>query len=299
MNFQQLRALRETARRDLNLTNAAQVLHTSQPALSKQIRELEDELGVALFVRRGKKLAAMTEAGVRVLEIANRLLGDAQNIRRVSAEFANGETGTLTIAATHTQARYALPRRLARFRAEFPRIRLRLHQGNPQEVAEFVAHGDATFGFATESLADHPGLITHAIYTWRHCVVVPDGHPLSRAGAIGLRTLAAHPIVTYTPEFAGRRKVDQAFVASGLHPEIALEAIDSDVIKEYVSLGVGVGLIAEIAYDIARDTGLVRVELDEPLPANVARVATRAGIALRGFERRFLALVLEASGPRG
>jgi DNA-binding transcriptional LysR family regulator len=291
MNFQQLRALRETVRRGLNVTAAAEALHTSQPALSKQIRELEDELGVPLFLRHGKKYAQLTEAGERVLEIAERLLLEADNIRRTGAEFAAGDAGTLSIAATHTQARYALPRRLARFRQEFPRVRLRLHQGHPQQVAQMVAHGEATFGLATESLDRHPALVTQPIYDWHHCAVVPIGHPLASGEPLDLATLAAHPLVTYTPEFAGRRKVDQTFAEHGLHPDIVLEAIDSDVIKEYVALGVGVGLIAEIAFDPGRDRGLVRVDLGDLFPTNVAKLAMRAGVQLRGFERRFVELV--------
>lgn len=291
MNFQQLRSLRETVRRGLNLTSAAEVLHTSQPALSKQMRELEDELGVTLFVRHGKKYTQLTEAGKRILAIAERLLTEADNLRRTGAEYAAGDSGTLSIAATHTQARYQLPPLLARFRAEFPKVRLSLHQGNPEQVAEMVAHGDAVFGMATESLDRHPSLTTVPAYRWHHCLVVPRDHPLVGARIAGLGELADWPLITYTPEFAGRRRVDEAFARLHLRPDVVLEAIDSDVIKAYVALGFGVGLIAEIAYDPDRDRELVRIDLGDLLPENAAKLAMRDGVFLRGFERRFVELV--------
>lgn len=288
MNFQQLRALRETARRDLNLTGAAQALHISQPALSKQIRELEDELGVTLFVRRGKKFTALTEAGQRVLASAERVLAEADDLRRTSAEYAAGDVGTLSIAATHTQARYALPAMLARFRTEYPKMRLRLHQGHPRQVAAMVEHNEATFGLATESLDDFPSLQTRPLYTWRHCLVVPRGHALVASGVPDLETLARLPLITYTAEFAGRRNIDRAFAARGLAPDVVLEAIDSDVIKTYVELGFGVGLIAEIAFDAERDRELAKVDLSALLPLNTAKLAMRAGAFLRRFEQRFV-----------
>ena len=296
MNFQQLRSLRETVRRGLNLTSAAEVLHTSQPALSKQMRELEDELGVTLFVRHGKKYTQLTEAGVRIVAIAERVLAEAENLRRTGAEYAAGDSGTLSIAATHTQARYLLPRLLARFRAEYPKVRLSLHQGNPEQVAQMVAHGEAVFGMATESLDRHPSLQTMPAYEWHHCLVVPRGHPLAASGVDDLAMLAGHPLITYTPEFAGRRKVDQAFAERHLVQDVVLEAIDSDVIKAYVELGFGVGLIAEIAYDPERDRELVRIDLGDLLPVNVAKIAMREGAFLRGFERGFIEL-LKAHPP--
>ncbi len=296
MNLQQLRSLRETVRRGLNLTAAAQALHSSQPALSKQIRELESELEVQLFVRHGKKYTELTEAGHQILAIAERLLAEADNIKRTGAEFASGDAGTLSIAATHTQARYALPKHLAQFRREFPKVRLRLHQGNPLEIAALVAHGEATFGFATEALDRNAALVTVPIYDWHHCVVVPRDHPLAGCKTIDAKTLAAQPLITYTPEFAGRRKVDQVFADLGLHPEVVLEAIDSDVIKEYVTLGVGVGLIVDVAFDAARDRELAKIDLGDLFPINVAKLAMRSGALLRGFEQRFVELVTGKQG---
>lgn len=296
MNLQQLRSLRETVRRGLNLTAAAEVLHTSQPALSKQIRELESELGVLLFVRHGKKYVGLTEPGQRILRHAERLLAEADNIRRTGAEYAAGDEGTLSVAATHTQARYALPPLLARLREEFPRVRLRLHQGNPDQVATLVAHGEAVFGLATEALDRHPSLKTMPAYRWQHCLVVPAGHPLAGAGAPDLAAIAAWPLITYSPEFAGRRNIDLAFQREHLSPDVVLEAIDSDVIKTYVLLGFGVGVIAGIAYDPERDRELVRIDLGNLLPVNVAKLAMREGAFLRAFERRFVELATAGAG---
>ncbi|MFZ9407764.1 MAG: LysR substrate-binding domain-containing protein [Burkholderiaceae bacterium] len=295
MNFQQLRSFRETVRRGLNLTAAAEVLHTSQPALSKQIRELEDELGVQLFVRHGKRYTALTEAGERILEHASRVVDEADALRKASAEYGKGHAGTLSIAATHTQARYVLPAVLARFREEFPGMQYKLLQGNPEQVAEYVVHGDATFGLATETLDDHPSLDTRPAYAWRHCVVVPPSHAFAAAGAspLSIAALADEPLITYTPQFAGRRGIDAAFASQGRSPNVVLEAIDSDVIKAYVELGFGVGVIADVAVDPARDTGIVRIAAEGLFPEKTARIASRIGMPLLPFERRFVQLVRE------
>ena len=294
MNFQQLRALRETVRRGLNLTAAAEVLFTSQPALSKQIRELEEELGVQLFVRHGKRYTQLTEAGEQILAAAERVLDEAAGLRKISEQFAAGHSGSLSIAATHTQARYVLPTVLARFRAEFPAMQFKLLQGNPQQVAEFVVHGDATFGLATETLDDHPSLDTRPAYAWRHCLIVPLGHRLAEGGASpSLSQLADEPLITYSRDFAGRRGIDAAFAKVGLAPRVVLEAIDSDVIKAYVELGFGVGVIADIAVDVERDRGIVRLDASELFPEKTARIASRIGMPLLPFERRFMQLVRE------
>ena len=294
MNFQQLRALRETVRRGLNLTAAAEVLFTSQPALSKQIRELEEELGVQLFVRHGKRYTQLTEAGEQILAAAERVLDETAALRKISEQFAAGHSGTLSIAATHTQARYVLPTVLARFRAEFPAMQFKLLQGNPQQVAEFVVHGDATFGLATETLDEHPSLDTRPAYAWRQGLIVPVGHPLADSGvAPSLSQLADQPLITYSREFAGRRGIDAAFAKGGLTPRVVLEAIDSDVIKAYVELGFGVGVIADIAVDVERDRGIVRLDASELFPEKTARIASRIGMPLLPFERRFMQLVRE------
>jgi LysR family cys regulon transcriptional activator len=294
MNFQQLRSLRETVRRGLNLTAAAEVLHTSQPALSKQIRELEDELGVQIFVRHGKRYTQLTEAGEKILAAAERVLDEMAALRKVSEEYAAGHAGTLSVAATHTQARYVLPTVLARFREEFPGMQFRLLQGNPVQVAEYVVHGDATFGLATETLDEHPSLDTRPAYAWRHCVIVPPAHPLAALPQPPtLAQIAAEPLITYTPEFAGRRGIDAAFAAQGMSPNVVLEAIDSDVIKAYVELGFGVGVIADVAVDPERDRGVVRIDATGLFPEKTARIASRIGMPLLPFERRFVQMVRE------
>jgi DNA-binding transcriptional LysR family regulator len=294
MNFQQLRSFRETVRRGLNLTAAAEVLHTSQPALSKQIRELEDELGVQLFVRHGKRYTALTEAGERILAHASKVVDEAEALRKASVEFAQGHAGTLSIAATHTQARYVLPAVLARFREEFPAMQYKLLQGNPEQVAEYVVHGDATFGLATETLDEHPSLDTRPAYAWRHCVIVPSTHAYaSRAEPLSIEVLAEEPLITYTAQFAGRRGIDAAFAAKGRTPKVVLEAIDSDVIKAYVELGFGVGVIADVAVDTLRDSGLVRIAAEGLFPQKMARIASRIGMPLLPFERRFVQMVRE------
>jgi len=294
VNFQQLRSFRETVRRGLNLTAAAEVLHTSQPALSKQIRELEDELGVQLFVRHGKRYTHLTEAGEQVLQRASRVLDEADALRKVSSEFAEGYAGTLSIAATHTQARYVLPAVLARYRAEFPAMQFRLLQGNPVQVADYVVHGDATFGLATETLDEHPSLDTRPAYAWRHCLVVPPEHRFVQTQSTpALADLAREPIITYTAQFAGRRGIDAAFAAAGMTPNVVLEAIDSDVIKAYVELGFGVGVIADVAVDPERDRGLVRIDAHGLFPEKTARIASRIGMPLLPFERRFVQMVRE------
>ena len=293
MNFQQLRSLRETVRRGLNLTAAAEVLHTSQPALSKQIRELEDELGVQIFVRHGKRYTQLTEAGEKILAAAERVLDEAAALRKVGEQYAAGHAGTLSIAATHTQARYALPAVLARFRAEFPGMQFKLLQGNPAQVAEYVVHGDATFGLATETLDDHPSLDTRPAYSWHHCLIVPPSHPFADGSPVSVARLAAEPLITYTPQFTGRRGIDAVFDKHGLSPNVVLEAIDSDVIKAYVELGFGVGVIAEIAVDPERDRGVVKLPLDAEFPVHTTRIASRIGLPLLPFERRFVQMMRE------
>jgi DNA-binding transcriptional LysR family regulator len=294
VNFQQLRSLRETVRRGMNLTSAAEVLHTSQPALSKQIRELEEELGVQLFVRHGKRYTQLTEAGVQILAAAVRVLDEAAALRKVGEQFAAGHAGTLSIAATHTQARYVLPTVLARFRAEFPAMQFKLLQGNPVQVADFVVHGDATFGLATETLDEHPSLDTRPAYAWRHCLIVPPSHPFAtRREPLRLADLVTEPLITYSPEFAGRRGIDAAFAKQGMTPNVVLEAIDSDVIKAYVELGFGVGVIADVAVDVERDRGVVRLDTGGLFPEKTARIANRIGMPLLPFERRFVQLVRE------
>jgi LysR family cys regulon transcriptional activator len=288
MNFQQLRYVRETVRQGLNLTEAANVLYTSQPGVSKQIREFEDELGVTIFERRGKRFVALTEPGKRILEIVERVLQDVDNLRRVGTEYAQEDAGRLTIATTHTQARYALPRVVAEFRKLYPKVHLHLQQGDPRSVAQMVIRGDAELGIATEALDQYPELVTLPGYQWRHCLVVPPGHPLLELAQPTLADLARYPIVTYSPEFTGRTHIDAAFAARGLAIDVVLTAIDSDVIKTYVELGMGVGIIAAMAFDPERDRGLRMIDGTHLFRVNTTRVALRKGAFLRAFTFDFI-----------
>lgn len=292
MNLQQLRSLRETARQGYNLTEAAQVLHTSQPGVSRQIRELEDELGVALFRRAGKRLVGLTAPGERVLPIAERVLQSAEQLRRVGRDFAREHAGSLTIAATHSQARYTLPHTVRDFLVDHPGVQLHLRQGSPQQVARWLVRSDADIGIATDALADQGALVTLPCYRWTHVVLVRGDHPLAHAADAGqpltLAALAAHPLITYEPGFTGRARIDAAFQAAGLKPELALVATDADVIKTYVLLDLGVGIVAAVAYQPARDAPLRALDARHLFAPNVTHLAVRRGASLREVDYAFI-----------
>ena len=290
MNLQQLRYVRETVRQGLNLTEAAHRLFTSQPGISKQIKELEDELGVQIFVRRGKRLVSLTEPGKAVVQMVERVLQETENLKQVAKEYAGQDSGTLAVATTHTQARYSLPRVVAVFRQRYPKVHLLLHQGNPTQIAEMVNRGEADVGIATEALENYGQLLALPAFNWSHCVVVPHEHPLAAVERVQLEDLVKHPIITYDPAFAGRSHIDQAFAAKGLEPDVVLAAIDSDVIKTYVELGLGIGIVAAIAYDAQRDRGLRALEAGHLFRSNTTRVAIRRGAFLRGFSYAFIEL---------
>ena len=290
MNFQQLRYVRETVRRGLNLTEAANALHTSQPGVSKQIRELENELGFDIFVRRGKRVSALTKPGIAVLGIIERVLQEADNLKRAALDFSDKNSGGLTIATTHTQARYALPRVVGEFKRRYPRVHLTLQQGNPLQLAEMVQTGAADIAIATEALDDFAGLLALPGYTWSHCAVVPSRHPLLRTGTLTLDALAKYPIVTYDAAFAGRTHIDAAFRARGLAVDVVLSAIDADVIKTYVELGLGVGIIAAMAFDAKRDLKLRAIDCSHLFRSNTTRVAVKRGSLLRGYAYEFIEL---------
>jgi LysR family cys regulon transcriptional activator len=292
MNLHQFRFVREAVRRGLNLTEAAKALHTSQPGVSKAILELEEELGVDIFQRHGKRLRRVTEPGQHVLASIERILLELDNLRRIGDEFSRQESGTLSIAATHTQARYMLPGPVALLRRRYPEVRVALHQGNPDQVAQMLVDGAADIGLATESLAEHAELITLPCYDWQHVIVVPAGHPLAGVAHPTLEQLAAEPLVSYHPSFTGRRRIDQAFAQRRLTPDVVLEAIDSDVIKTYVKLGLGVGIVAEMAMrDEAADSGLVALPAGHLFGRNVSRIAFRRGVYLRQFVYTFAELL--------
>jgi DNA-binding transcriptional LysR family regulator len=287
MNLQQIRYIREIARQDLNLTQAAEALHTSQPGVSRQVRELEDELGVDIFVRQGKRLTALTPAGVAALAISERLLNEVDSLKRVGKEFSNANQGELVIAATHMQARYALPSVIKKFVKKYPDVRLSLRQGAPRELAEMVVAGKADIAIATETLDSYPELITVPLYRWHHCVIVPQSHPLAGTKKITLANIAQYPIVTYDAAFSGRSALDDTFAQAGLEIDVVLTAIDTDIIKTYVREGLGIGIIAGIAVD-SRDNDLVALDGAKLFPERVTKLAYRKNAYLRGFVREFM-----------
>jgi LysR family cys regulon transcriptional activator len=290
VNFQQLRIIRETVRRNFNLTEVANALYTSQSGVSKHIKDLEDELGVELFVRRGKRLLGMTEPGRELVAIVERILLDTQNIKKLGEQFAKRDRGQLDIATTHTQARFALLPVVAKFRQEFPNVHLVLHQASPTEIVRMLAEGTADIGIATEALKDVPELVSFPYYTWNHGVIVPAGHALVDAGPLTLDTLAEWPLITYSEGFTGRAKVDQAFADAGIAPDIVLSALDADVIKAYVELGLGVGIVASMAFNEERDPQLRLLDAKHLFAINTSRIAVRRGTYLRGFAYRFIEL---------
>jgi LysR family cys regulon transcriptional activator len=288
MKLQQLRYLSEIARRDLNVSEAAQALHTSQPGVSKQIRALEVELGIDVFVRHGKRLVAVTEPGKAVIAISERILAEAANLKRAGEEFANDQVGTLTVAATHTQARYALPKAVAAFKRRYPQVALHIHQGNPTQICEQVAAGEADLCVATEMVDRFPTLVSLPVYQWNRCVVVPPKHPLLK-GNLTLEKLADYPIVTYDFAFANRTLVQKAFESRGLAPHIVLSAQDSDVIKTYVELGLGVGILAKMAFDRQRDRALRAIDASHLFESSTTRLGIKRGAYLRRYAYDFIA----------
>ena len=283
MNLHQFRFLQEAVRRNFNLSETARALFTSQPGVSKAIIELEDELGVEIFSRHGKRIRKLTAPGEEVLRSVEVILREVNNLKRIGQNYAAQDSGQLTIAATHTQARYRLPQVIAEFRRRFPRVQVHLIQGNPDQVAHAVLEELADLGLATESLADHPELITLPCYEWQHLLVTPLNHPLNDVADLSLAELARHPLVTYDPAFTGRHRIDQAFAQQGLQPQIVMEAIDSDVLKTYVELELGVGLIAEMAINPERDTLLRSRPLGHLFGQNLTRVAFKRGVYQRAF----------------
>jgi len=290
VNLQQLKYLCAVVDHGLNVSDAAEALYTSQPGISKQIRQLEDELGLTVFVRQGKRLAALTPAGEIVIATARRALREIANLKRVAEEFRGEDTGTLAIATTHTQARYVLPRVLRAFATRYPKVRVVLHQGNPLQVAEQTARGDVDVGIATEALADFPELVTLPCYEWNRVVLVPKRHPLAKMKPLTLEALAKFPIVTYDFSFTGRSAINAAFAAKGLEPNVVLTALDSDVIKTYVELGMGVGIIAQMAYDPARDTAFEKIDADHLFAPSTTRLGLRRGVFLRAYVYAFIVL---------
>ncbi|RCW70142.1 CysB family HTH-type transcriptional regulator [Pseudorhodoferax soli] len=291
MNLHQFRFVQEAARRNLNLTEAAKALHTSQPGVSKAIIELEEELGIEIFARHGKRLKRITEPGQHVLRSIELIMREVGNLKRIGEQFSAEDSGTLSIATTHTQARYVLPVPVAKLREAYPKVNVSLHQGAPDQVARMLIDEVAEIGIATESLSNYTELLTLPCYEWQHVLVLPKEHPLAAKERLTLEDIATEPIITYHPSFTGRTRVDHAFAQRHLTPRIALEAIDSDVIKTYVRLGLGLGIVAEMA--VRDDTGgdLVSRPMGQLFGMNVARVAFKRGAYLRNFVYRFAELL--------
>jgi len=292
MNLHQFKFVQEAVRRNLNLTDTAKALHTSQPGVSKAIIELEDELGVEIFARHGKRIKRITEPGTHVLKSIDIILREIHNLKRIGEQFSNQDSGTLSIATTHTQARYVLPEPVAKLRQAYPKVNISLHQGSPTQVAEMLLNDAADIGIATESLTQFEDLVSMPCYEWQHVLVMPKGHPLAALERIRLEDLVQHPLVTYHPTFTGRSRIDVAFGNRGIKPNIVLDAIDSDVIKTYVGLGMGVGIVAQMAVDkdgvgpdmVMRPAGYL-------FGSNVARVAFKRGAYLRLYVLRFAELL--------
>ena len=249
MNFQQLRIIHETVRQNYNLTEAANALFTSQSGVSKHIKDLEDELGIELFVRKGKRLLGLTDPGKELVKIVERILLDAKNVKRLAEQFSNRDQGRLTIATTHTQARYALPSVVTQFKKAFPNVHLILHQSSPGEIVSMLLDGVADIGIATEALESVVELASFPYYSWHHAVIVPPGHPLELAHPLTLEAIAEYPVITYHEGFTGRSGIDEAFAKAGIVLDIAMSALDADVIKTYVELGLGIGIVASMAFN--------------------------------------------------
>lgn len=290
MNFQQLKIIREAARCEFNLTEVASTLYTSQSGVSRHIRDLEDELGVEIFIRRGKRLLGMTEPGKALLTIAERILDEAGKVRRLADVFTNETSGVLTIATTHTQARYSLPRIIKAFRQLYPNVRLELNQGSPQEIVNMLLAGEADVGIASEQLVNHPGLAAFPWFSWHHALLVPAGHELTQPEPVTLERLSRYPLITYRQGITGRSRVDRAFQEVGLTPDIVLSAQDSDVVKTYVELGLGVGILAEQACQNEQHEPLIQLDVRHLFTASTVWLGLKRGQLQRNYVWQFLEL---------
>ncbi len=301
MNLHQFRFVQEAVRRNLNLTETAKALHTSQPGVSKAIIELEEELGIEIFTRHGKRLKRVTEPGQHVLKSVDLIMRELGNLRRIGDEYSAQDSGTLSIATTHTQARYVLPEPVAKLRQAYPEVNVSLHQGSPEQVATMLMEEVAEIGIATESLASYSELVTLPCYEWQHALVLPVGHALAQKEHLTLEDIAQEPLITYHPAYTGRTRIDQAFATRKLAPRVALEAIDSDVIKTYVRLGLGIGIAAEMSVrDVVAEgakSDLVVRPAGHLFGQNIARVAFKRGAYLRNFVFKFAEMLSDRLSP--
>ena len=293
MNIQQLRIIAEASRQNFNVTAVAKALYISQPAISKSIREFEDELSVELFIRKGKRILGFTEVGTRLLELSEEILGNVRKIKSLKSEFLDKDSGTLTLATTHTQARYMLPDIIKRYTLDSPKVQFVLHQSSPLEIASMLDSGDADIAIATESLKNDDRFITFPFYQWHHGVIVPKAHTLLNCRNITLDSISKYPLITYHKGFTGREKIDKQFVTKKLSQNIVLEALDADVIKAYVSQKLGIGIIASMAYDENQDFGLTLIKGDKIFEKNTTYLALRKGQFLKGFVAKFVCLCIK------
>ena len=290
MKLQQLKYICEVVKQDLNLSKAAAELYTSQPGVSKQIRALEDELGVDIFIRHGKRFTGITEPGRAIIQKAQAALTDLNSLRNISNEFTNETSGSLKIATTHTQARYALPLVIKQFREKFPNVKLSLYQGSPTQISQMTSSGEADIAIATEAISLEKDLALLPCYQWNRCILTPPKHPLLRSKRISLEEISEFPIITYDFAFTGRSKINQAFEEKGLKPDVILTAIDADVIKTYVELGLGIGIVAMMAYDPARDTKIRALDASHLFEASTTRIGLRKNSYIRGYVYEFISM---------
>jgi LysR family transcriptional regulator, cys regulon transcriptional activator len=291
MKLQQLRYIWEIVQHDLNVSATADSLFTSQPGISKQVRLLEDELGIPIFSRNGKHFTEITPAGVQIVAIAGEILAKARDIKHIAQDHKDSRMGSLGIATTHTQARYALPATIAEFRKAYPEIKLHIHQGTPSQIHEMALKGTADMTIATETLLDESdNLLMLPCYKWNRCVLVPNDHPLTTVGTITLEQIADYPLITYTFGFTGRSQLDKAFEKKHIRPQIALTAVDADVIKTYVKLGLGIGIVAKMAFDPDTDSELTALDVSHLFEPSITKVCLKRDMFIRGFMFDFIRL---------
>lgn len=291
MKLHQLKYIHEVARQGFSVSAAAEALHTSQPGVSKQIQLLEEELKLQIFQRNGKRLTGITEPGKKILKLAANVIFELDNIKRVGAEFSKDASGMLTIATTHTQARYKLPTAIQQFMQTYPQVKLNIHQGNPMQVTDWVATGEADVGIATESIGQEERLICLPCYEWNRSVVVPKGHDLEKQPLLTLQDIADYPLITYDFAFTGSTTVSKVFNDAGVTPNVVLTAIDADVIKTYVNLGLGIGLIANMAFDEKRDEGLICLDCSHLFPQSTTHLGIRKDTFMRGYLYDFIGML--------
>jgi LysR family transcriptional regulator, cys regulon transcriptional activator len=292
MNLIQLRYIREIARQNLSISNASDALHTSQSGVSRQVQLLEEELRLLIFQRNGKRLVGITEPGKIIVNLAEQVLRELENIKRVGEEFTQKDKGTLTIATTHTQARYFLPPAVKQFMHDYPDVALTIHQGNPTQVAEQVVSGEADIGIATESISTYAYLLCLPCYHWNRCIIAPESHPLLDDAPLTLEKIVRYPLITYDFAFTGGSIVKRVFNEAGLEPNVVLTAIDADVIKTYVNLGLGIGLLATMAYDQSRDSSLRMVDASHLFPASTTYLGLRRDAYLRDYVYAFIHILV-------